>query len=200
MIRREKHLSGRKKAAVILISVGGLLILAAAAFAGYNIWDDYRAGKEAASALKQLDTGTGASDKWLDPDREMPTVEIDGYRYIGKITIPAIGIDLPVMQTWDYKRMKKAPCRYSGTAYKKNFVICGHNYAAHFGRLKNLAAGDSVTFTDVDGNVFHYEVEKTETLAPTAVAEMTSGGWALSLFTCNLSGRARVTVRCRKAG
>ena len=37
-----------------------------------------------------------------------------------------------------------------------------------------------------------------ETLAPTAVDEMTGGDWDLTLFTCTYSGQARVTVRCVK--
>ena len=31
------------------------------------------------------------------------------------------------------------------------------------------------------------------------VEEMLSGGWALTLFTCTLGGRTRVTVRCEEA-
>jgi len=35
-----------------------------------------------------------------------------------------------------------------------------------------------------------------EVLLPTAVEEMTAGEWDLTLFTCTLGGRSRVTVRC----
>jgi len=35
-----------------------------------------------------------------------------------------------------------------------------------------------------------------ETLQPTAVEEMCSGDWDLTLFTCTLGGKFRVTVRC----
>ena len=75
-------------------------------------------------------------------------------------------------------------------------MIAAHNYSSHFGRLKNLSQGDEVTFTDVDGNVFSYVVAALETLSPYAVEEMTSGGWDLTLFTCTIGGKSRVTVRC----
>ena len=35
-----------------------------------------------------------------------------------------------------------------------------------------------------------------ETLEATAVADMVSEEWDLTLFTCDLSGESRVTVRC----
>ena len=38
-----------------------------------------------------------------------------------------------------------------------------------------------------------------DTLAATAVEEMTDSGFDLTLFTCNYSGQARVTVRCNRA-
>ena len=51
-------------------------------------------------------------------------------------------------------------------------------------------------FTDVDGNVYNYEVAELETLQPAAVDEMKSGEWDLTLFTCTIGGQTRVTVRC----
>ena len=48
----------------------------------------------------------------------------------------------------------------------------------------------------MDGNVFNYEVVAKETLMPTAIEEMASGDWALTLFTCTVGGSYRVTIRC----
>ena len=67
-------------------------------------------------------------------------------------------------------------------------ILCGHNYRSHFGKLKKLREGDEVSFTDMDGNVFLYEVALVETLMPTAIEEMESGGWALTMFTCTIGG------------
>ena len=193
----------RRKGAVALISIGCLLLIAALTLGGYNLWDDYRAGQSVSGILDHLPIqkppASGATpDYILNPDMEMPTEEIDGYLYIGKVTIPALELELPVMDTWDYTRMKIAPCRYVGTAYRPGFVLCGHNYTSHFGRLKNLTPGDSVFFTDVTGNEFSYEVAEKETLAPSAVEEMKSDDWDLTLFSCTLDGQARVTIRCRQ--
>lgn len=185
-----------------LISIGIILIMAAFALGGYNLWDDHRAQEKIDDILAQIAphntdySEEAIPDYILNPYMDMPTVEIDGYQYIGTVEIPSLELKLPIMETWSYPHMKISPCRYAGSAYLSNLVICAHNYAAHFGRLKNLQIGDKVVFTDMDGNTFHYAVEEMETLSGTAVEEMQSGKWALTLFTCTFSGQARVTVRC----
>lgn len=201
----------KKNIGTALMLAGLLLLVSAFLLLIYNLWDNSRAGQASAEVLEKLEeeipgqtdyTEDEAEDLplyMLEPDIEMPAVEIDGNRYIGYIEIPDIGISLPVMEKWDYDKLKLSPCRYSGTAYKDNFVIAAHNYDEHFGRLKNLSVGSSIIFTDMDGNVFNYEVAEIETLQPTAIEEMKSSGWALSLFTCTLGGEFRVTVRCDRA-
>lgn len=131
------------------------------------------------------------------PEMEMPTREIDGQTYIGMLEVPSLELSLPVISEWTYPRLKKAPCRYVGSVYSKDMVICGHNYDRHFGRLKDLAVGDEVRFTDMDGNVFFYSVCGTEQLGKYAVEDMLAGEWDLTLFTCTKGGRMRVTVRCK---
>lgn len=133
-----------------------------------------------------------------DPQMEMPTKKIDGNYYIGSLEIDALGLKLPIMSEWSYTRLRKAPCRYSGSAYLGDMVIAGHNYKYHFGHLSDLQIGDEVRFTDIDGNVFHYEVIEIETLAKRDVERMLSGEWDLTLFTCTYGGRSRVTVRCAR--
>lgn len=152
-------------------------------------------GKEA--IIRDPDKFTVIPDYVLNPKQEMPGLQIDGNNYIGILSVPDIGIVLPVMKNWSYPNLKTAPCCYSGTAYGKDFVICAHNYRVHFGGLKYLPIGAEVLFTDLDGNEFRYEVAEIETLQPTDVEEMISAGWDLSLFTCTVGGASRVTVRCR---
>ena len=126
----------------------------------------------------------------------MPVITVGGWQYIGILRIPALELELPIMDSWSYPQMKTAPCRYAGSVYQNNLILCAHNYAAHFGRLDDLQVGDQILFTDVNGNVFQYQVQEIQTLSGTAIEEMKSGGWPLTLFTCNFSGQARITVRC----
>jgi len=201
-----------------MISLGLLLIAAALFLTGYNMYDQARAGQTADLAVSSLEkqipkevlTVPGKDwqeeplapgeieypDYMLNPEMEMPVEEIDGVEYIGMLSIPVLELELPVISQWSYPGLKIAPCRYVGSAYLDNLVIAAHNYQSHFGLLKTLSQGDMITFTDMDGNVFRYEVAALETLAPTDIEGMVSEEYALTLFTCTLGGASRVTVRC----
>lgn len=136
-------------------------------------------------------------DYLLNPDMEMPTVNIDGNDYIGALHVPALGLTLPVMSDWTMEQLKLSPCRYSGSAYTRDLVIAGHNYRRHFSGLKTLSAGERMLFTDLAGNRFVYEIAETEVLGPEQVQEMTDSEWDLTLFTCTYGGQSRFTLRCR---
>lgn len=121
----------------------------------------------------------------------MPTQNIDGIDYIGVISIPACGLELPIIREYSESALKTAPCRYFGSV-----VIAGHNYRAHFGSISRLSSGDEIVFTGVEGDVFVYEVVEIEVLPANAIEEMVAGEWDLTLFACNYGGTQRVTVRC----
>lgn len=188
------------KRASLLIKIGLLLTAAALCLAAYNLYEGVKAGNAAADAAAKIDAFIEESGEAcvFDPDMEMPTVQLDGYEYIGILRIQALSLELPVMSEWSYRALKIAPCRYAGSAYSGDLVIAAHNYSSHFGRIKGLSSGDELSFTDVDGNVFYYTVAEIETLSPFATEEMTSSGWDLTLFTCTVGGASRVTVRCEK--
>ena len=194
----------RKKGTLLMI-LGLLLIAAAFLLTGYNIWEGKRAEKSTDQVLKKMlseksekHTPDEEPDYMKNPDMEMPTVQIDGQRYIGILSIPSVQMVLPVMSEWSYPKLRVAPCRYSGSVYSGHMVIAAHNYNTHFGLLKKVNIGDEVDFKDTEGNVFTYQVAGTETLLPTAVEDMNTENWALTLFTCTLGGKSRFTVRCSR--
>jgi len=129
-------------------------------------------------------------------DTTMETVEIDGNRYVGFLSIPVLELELPVMEEWDYERLKIAPCRFSGTLLGGDLVIAAHNYLRHFGHLQELPIGSEILFTDVNGNITRFTVAELEILQPTEVEYMTAGDYDLTLFTCTYGGLTRFTVRC----
>lgn len=200
----------------ILLAAGALFLAAALLLTGSNLYEAYQAGQASEHLSQEVFSRIGSQTQEADslsqaalaggeeetpeylrnPEMEMPVEEIEGNGYIGLLEIPALGLSLPVMSEWSYPNLKLAPCRYSGSAYTGNFTIAGHNYSTHFGPIGGLNAGDSITFTDMQGNRFAYEVQVVETLEATAVADMVSEEWDLTLFTCDLSGESRVTVRC----
>ena len=188
------------------IHVGLLLIAAALFLSAYNEMASHEARNSAQQVIEQLcetlptesTAGTEAPavpEYLLDAGREMPVQTINGRDYIGVLSIPSLELELPVISQWDYPALKVAPCRYSGSLYQDNLIICAHNYASHFGKLKTLQPGDTVQFTDMDENVVTFRMVERETLGPTDVEGMEAGDWDLTLFTCTVGGQTRVTIR-----
>ena len=134
-----------------------------------------------------------------ESDFVMTEVEIDGRMYIGYLSIPSLGLELPVLSEWSYNSLQVAPCRYFGTVKGGNLVLMAHNYDKHFGRISKLGEGDSVIFVDMDGDTTAYKVIARDVLDPNAVEEMTAGLYDLTLFTCTYGGEKRVTVYCDMA-
>ena len=199
-----------KNKAKIFTWIGKVCLLFALLLHLYNIYDNMNQDQNQKQILEQYlqknnrqqDTSLiQIPDYLLNPEMEMPEVslpELEEAGCIGILEIPSINIKLPVLSTWSYSLLKKAPCRYTGSIYLDNMVIAAHNSEAHFKKISNLQKGDIVTFTDAVGNVFTYTVAGIELLQPDEVENMTNGQWPLTLFTCTYGGASRVTVRCKK--
>lgn len=128
--------------------------------------------------------------------REMAVARVNGYDCIGFLAIPSLELELPVMADWNSEKLQIAPCRYWGNLYDQDLVIMAHNYQKHFGKLSQLRKGGIITFTDMEGETFEYQVMAVEILNAFAIEEMTAGEYDLTLFTCTYGGENRVTVRC----
>ena len=130
------------------------------------------------------------------PGIEMPGEKVNGHEYIGTLSIPSLGLKVPVQRNWSYENLSVSPCRYSGSAYAGNFAIIAHTY--HFGKLSSLALDATVTFTDMENNVFRYVVREKNTISPNDANEIAHSGYDLTLVTCTLSGTKRVAVYCER--
>jgi sortase A len=204
----------RKITGIVCLLLGTVLIFGALALFLHNRREEAAAESQSASLMPLLievieekeESSTepptyqqpvGTPVEYLDPAAfEMTEVKINGYPYIGYLSIPALELELPVMAGWTYSRLKVAPCRYHGSVRGEDLVIMAHNFARHFGKISELAVGDQVIFTDMDGIVTVYEVVGQDVLGPYAVEEMTAGDYDLTLFTCTYGGQSRVTVYC----
>ncbi len=201
----------KSKISGILIGCGGLLVLAALVLFGYNQQEGLQARKTAEAVLPQLEVQMEARQRpgQESPVREEPlpaqpystrmdTVTIDGYAYIGTLTIPSLNLRLPIMDTWSDEQLKMTPCRYAGSLNGDDLVLMGHNYVYGFGQLDRLEVGQTLYFEDVNGITTTYEVVLTDVLGEEAVEEMVNGSSDLTLFTCTYDGRDRLTIRAER--
>lgn len=199
----------RVKLGRLCIFLGIVLLMGALALHLHNRMEDNRAGDAVVNILPQLVEQIPESPKeehlteqlipveFREPeDLKMTEKVIDGDAYIGYLSIPKLELDLPILSDWDYTLLQKAPCRYMGSTKTDDLVLMAHNYDKHFGRLSKLSVGDAVYFTDMDGIVSAYVVVGQDILDPTAIEEMTSGDFDLTLFTCTYGGQNRITIYC----
>ena len=211
-----------KKLGLVLVLAGALLIGGALALYGANRMEDEKAGAaavETAAVLQQeiekaqtqhMETTVLEQPEAASPEPSMdtpadetqnepaPVAMVGDYEYLGVLSLPSLGLELPVMADWDYDRLKLAPCRQFGSAETDDLVIAGHNYIGHFANLGMMKAGDSVTFTTMDGAVHTYVVAKTDIIDPEDTEKVSESGYALTLYTCTYGRQSRVTVYCER--
>ena len=190
----------KRKIGITLIASGLALILFAIGLLLYNNFESRKAEAQSVELVNSLvEIANNNSQTEKDPfDTEMKVVDINGYGYIGYISVPELNINLPVMSEWDYTRLRIAPCRYYGSTKTDNLVICAHNYRSHFGYIGKLNPDSTVIFTDMEGVKQKYSVISVDILQPTDIDLVKDTGDDLILYTCTYGGRTRIAVRCEK--
>lgn len=185
----------------ILSCIGIVLVVCSISLCAYNVYDSFRSyfvSQQKMNEYHVVKTSVGSiPDYVLNPDMDMPKVDVDGMSCVGTLEIPSLDLNLCVTSTFSDENMKQLPCRYYGSIYKNNMVIVAHNYWFHFGRLNTLKSGDEVIFTDASGNQFKYSVDVIDVVSPESVSEVTNGKWPLTLVTCTLDSQNRIVVRCK---
>lgn len=198
-----------KKLGIFFMITGAVLSLSALLLFVFNCYKKSSSGQEAEILLEEVisvieereSPALTASEEESEIREatlsdEFPVAEINGYEYIGYLSIPSLELDLPVMAEWDYTRLEIAPCRQFGFSKADSLVIAAHNYRTHFGKLSTLEIGSEVYFTDMDGFENRYKVQSVSTLSPDAVDAVQNSGHALVLYTCTYEGLNRVAVFC----
>jgi len=189
----------------VFITLGIILIAISVSMIIYNKYEDLSAGKASQDVLAIIEENVEENNIENDLDilvndssKEMDTTKIKGYDYIGTIIIPKLNLELPIMSEYDYDRLKKAPCRYYGSIYTNDLIICGHSYKTHFRYLNKLKQKDLVVFTDVNNTSYIYEVLEIEVLEKTDVEKMINNDYDLTLYTCTNGGIDRLAIRCNR--
>lgn len=199
----------KKKFGIILIIAGALIILSSLMIHFRNTSIEKKAEESSWKVLEQLKyimqssgmhkvTEQEKTEEKPAPDREMPEVTIDDINYIGYLSIPEINVELPIAAELNDDTLSTSPCKYVGSVYSNNLVIAAHNFVGNFGELKTLKEGDEVILTDVNGNVFRYEVKVFEKLSSRDVDKMINSDYDFTLFTCTKGGKFRIALRCRE--
>lgn len=187
----------KNKTGIFLMITGTVLICSALFLLVFNNVEDQQAGKASKAILEQMQPLI-QENITQEETIEMPSVEIDGYSYIGYITIPSLNLELPIHSEWNYNRLSISPCLQKGSIVNHDMVIAGHAMMHHFGKLIQLSNGDEIIFTNMLGQSYSYIVVLKEELTKYQVNEMLYSDYDLTLYTCDYSGQDRITIRANR--
>lgn len=137
--------------------------------------------------------------KWL--------ITENGTRYyvVGRVKIPSIDCEYPILNESTEELLKISPCKFWGAEPNEvgNFCIVGHNYRSDkfFSHVPELVVGDRVEITGLDGRTLTYSVYDKYVVEPEDVSctsQRTNGLKEITLITCTDDSKQRVIVKARE--
>lgn len=193
------------KISKVLVFIGISLIVVSGIITINNNYEDNKAKDNSNDVLKGIKSNieenttnnSNTSNNVVKTTKKDNTLEVDGNKYIGIITIPTLNIELPIMSDYSESKLKIAPCLYYGIIYDK-LIICAHSYKSHFGTLSKLSQNDKIIITNIYGENIIYEVLEIEVLDSNDIEKMIDTEFDLTLYTCTNDGMKRITVRANK--
>lgn len=178
----------------LCIVLGVILLLAAAGLTGRNLWQQHQAEQSSAQLL-ELARQRMEGETALPDDDPFEPDPLAGYAIDGILSIPGLGLELPVLADYSEDNLRLSICLYEQDSDGSRKVIAGHNYRNHFGRLESLAEGDSLTYTAADGSKTGYRVLSLTEIDADDREALEAGEWDMTLFTCNTDMSRRILVR-----
>ena len=143
----------------VLIIIGVCLLVAAIVllFAWqWNIHTSEQKVKEYVNVIRELIPEPQGAVPEERRDNTMSTLSIDGTDFVGILELPRFKSDIPVCADWG--KLSKYPCRFSGSVYERTMQIGGTSQKGQYDFYRDIFVGDSVFFTDMEGNRFSYTV------------------------------------------
>ncbi len=128
-------------------------------------------------------------------------VTYKGFTVLGRMEIPKIDLDLPVLERATKNSLEQSIGVLMGPGLNQvgNTLIVGHNYrnGTFFSRNDELENGDSIYITDNSGTRIEYEIYNVYTTSSEDVSYMTretAGKREVSLSTCTDDSRYRLII------
>ena len=213
------------KILTIVITISILILVSVCVFWGYDVYKRHKIKQETGDAVNEFDenvtrtaikgSGEGnlventnldfdenlvsASNEVRDP--RIATVTYKGYTMLGKIEIPAIQLNLPVLDRATASSMEVSVGVAYGPGLNQvgNTVIMGHNYrnGTFFANLYKLKLGDLIYITDNSGTKIKYTIYNMyETPASdfSYASRDTAGKREISLSTCTDDVQNRIII------
>ena len=127
-------------------------------------------------------------------DNSMSVISIDGADFVGIIEMPRYESALPVSSDWGH--LTKYPCRFSGSIYDRTIQIGATTQKGQYDFYREISVGDTVIFTDVEGNQYTYTVTNLQYESHADQATLNREEAALTLFIKNVYAFEYLIISC----
>lgn len=143
----------------------------------------------------------GVSNTSTSGNSTSDVVTYEGFTVVGRMEIPKIDLDLPVLERATKNSLEKSIGILTGPGLNKvgNTIIVGHNYrnGTFFSRNSELENGDKIYITDTTGTRIEYTIYNIYTTSSEDsdyITRDTAGKREISLSTCTDDSNYRLVI------
>lgn len=185
-----------------LFTLMGICLIAAAAILLISWQYGIRSSEQRASELVQTirtivpEPQNAAPEQRLD--NTMPVLSIDGMNFVGILEMPKYGSCFPVCADWD--KFSRYPSRLSGSIYDRSLQIGAATHGGQYDFYREISVGDSVFFTDMEGNRFSLEITAIRHEKHADQTSLQREDAALVLFLKNIYSFEYIVIFCDTLG
>ena len=131
-------------------------------------------------------------------DNTMSDLSIRGKNFVGILEMPKFGSSLPVCAHWG--EVSQYPCRLSGSVYDRTMQIGATTQKGQYDFYREVSVGDFVSFTDMEGNRFSYQVTEIRYEKHADQTALQQEDAALTLFIKNIYSFEYILIFCNAVG
>ena len=187
----------KKIAYRLCIGLGiGLLVTAAVALAIWQ-WNIHAWEQKAQGYVSTITAQIPAPQNATPEERRdntMPVLCIDGKDFVGILEMPRYGSVLPVSADWG--NASANPRRFDGSVYDRTVQIGATTQVGQYNFYREISVGDSVFFTDMEGNRFSYGITDIHYAKHADQTALQRENAALTLFIKNIYSFEYIILFC----
>jgi hypothetical protein len=127
-------------------------------------------------------------------DNTMSVLSVDEIDFVGIVELPRYESALPVCADWG--KTSQYPCRFSGSIYDGTMQIGATTQKGQYDFYRELSAGDTVHYTDVEGNRYTFRITSLCYEKHVDQAALQQKESALTLFVKNIYSFEYLIVFC----